>query len=101
MIRICNICGDDYEDKYRKSGLVIHCDSCAEETAIPYTGNMIYDHKTGGEIQINTDPALTDYLNGRPEGYGIGNNSYESVSGFYTKSGSVKKVVKPHNVKGE
>lgn len=66
---ICEKCGGEYEKKDRlgKPGLLIHCSECAEEVVEPYTGNMIYSHKTAPSLQINKDPKLTAMLNGTIE----------------------------------
>lgn len=62
----CLICNIEYDKKQRfgKPGRVTVCDDCAEEEGDvqEYTGVMIYGHKAGATLQINTDPALTEYL---------------------------------------
>lgn len=78
----CNNCGEEYSKESRrgKPGLVTLCNDCANvsESAIKYTGNMIYDHKTGCSIQINADPSLTSYIINstklRNKGSNLGNN---------------------------
>ena len=76
----CVICGAEYSinDRKGKPGLVKHCNECAEENVDRYTGNMIYDHKTGCSIQINSDPGLTQYIINstklRNKGSNLGNN---------------------------
>lgn len=56
------------------------CNECGEEheTEHMYTGNMVYDHKTGASLQINADPKLTEYINNatklRNKGSNLGNN---------------------------
>ena len=76
MIRHCKECGDEYDDNTRrgKGGLITHCNDCAEEVVELYTGNMIYDHKTGGSIQINADPAITQYINKSTKKNSYGSN---------------------------
>lgn len=81
-MRVCDNCGDEYDQKTRqgKPGLITLCGSCAQHTekAVKYTGNMIYDHKTGCSIQINADPNLTSYIINstklRNKGSNLGNN---------------------------
>lgn len=75
----------DIEERRGKPGKLSECQDCAEETAVKLTGNMIYDHKTGCSIQINTDPGLTSYITNatklRNKGSNLGNNlkvSYNS-----------------------
>lgn len=60
----CRKCGDTFDpaEKRNKIGRINECSDCAEETVIRYTGNQIYDHKTGVSVQINKDPALTQYI---------------------------------------
>ena len=54
----CVKCGESYSisDRKGKPGKITECSVCAEETAIKYTGNVIYDHKTCAVLQINKDP---------------------------------------------
>lgn len=61
---ICTVCGDEYSAKSRrgKPGRVTECNDCACDDTVRYTGNMIYDHKTGCSVQINSDPGLTQYI---------------------------------------
>ena len=78
--RICSECSIDYQLTSDKPGPVHMCEDCGEEheTETKYTGNMIYDHKVGASIQINSDPELTEYINGatklRNKGSNLGNN---------------------------
>ena len=78
--RICKVCGDEYTLTTHKPGPIDVCDDieCAPETVQKYTGNMIYDHKTGCSIQINSDPELTKYITSatklRNKGSNLGNN---------------------------
>ena len=73
-------CGAEYTaaDRRNKPGRVTECNDCAEESAVRLTGNMIYDHKTGCSIQINTDPGLTAYITKatklQNKGSNLGNN---------------------------
>lgn len=64
MIRVCIHCGDEYDDLSRKGkpGRITECESCHDESTTRLTGNMIYDHKTGAALQINSDPGLTQYI---------------------------------------
>lgn len=79
-MRYCSKCGADYdiEDRRGKPGKLSECEDCAEETAVKFTGNMIYDHKTGCSIQINSDPGLTAYITNatklQNKGSNLGNN---------------------------
>lgn len=63
MIKTCVKCDCEFNAKLKRNGGKINeCDDCASESVILYTGNMIYDHKTGADLQINTDPELTKYI---------------------------------------
>lgn len=62
-VKQCIKCGFDFTLYSGKPGKINECDDCAEEHVVKYTGNMIYDHKVGAEIQINSDPRLTNYIN--------------------------------------
>lgn len=63
---VCVSCGADYDKASRKGqpGRAIVCNECGEEgeTAVKYTGVMVYDHKTSAQCQINSNPLLTEYL---------------------------------------
>lgn len=63
----CESCGAEYHRASRlgKSGKVTVCEECADEEGdvVLYTGNVVYSHKTSAELQINTDPSLTAYIN--------------------------------------
>ena len=77
--RSCSVCEAEYEVTNGKPGPIHMCADCGEEHEVDkYTGNMIYDHKTGASIQINSDPALTAYINNstklRNKGSNLGNN---------------------------
>lgn len=65
MVRECIVCGFEYDDLDRRGqpGRITECEDCAEEDEVLRTGNMIYDHKTGASIQINSNPELTRYIN--------------------------------------
>jgi len=76
---ICSVCEIDYTLTDNKPGPIHMCEECGEGDEIDkYTGNMIYDHKTGASIQINSDPGLTSYINDstklRNKGSNLGNN---------------------------
>jgi hypothetical protein len=79
-MRICSKCEAEYNESERKNkpGKITECNECAEESAVKYTGNMIYDHKTGCSVQINTDPGLTAYITNatklQNKGSNLGNN---------------------------
>lgn len=79
-MRICVKCQAEYQESDRKNkpGKVTECNDCAEDAAVRFTGNMIYDHKTGCAIQINADPGLTAYITKstalRNKGSNLGNN---------------------------
>jgi hypothetical protein len=63
---VCVSCGADYNKAERrgKPGRAVVCNECGEEgeTTVKYTGVMVYDHKTSAQIQVNSNPALTEYL---------------------------------------
>jgi hypothetical protein len=63
-MNICELCEMEYDkqDRLGKPGRVTVCEDCAEDDTVPYTGFMVYGHKAGATLQINTDPALTEYL---------------------------------------
>ena len=67
MNKICVSCGSEYTLMSRKGnpGKITVCNECGEEgeTAVKYTGNMIFGHKCGSELQINADARLTQYIN--------------------------------------
>ena len=82
MIKNCDTCGLEYDTKSRKGnpGRLTQCNECGEEgeTAVKYTGNMIFGHKCGSELQINADERLTQYINDttklKNKGSNMGNN---------------------------
>jgi hypothetical protein len=61
-IIVCTCCQCEFELTPKKPGKIGVCEDCANETVTRYTGNMIFDHKTGADIQINSDPELTKYI---------------------------------------
>lgn len=77
-MKTCVHCGFDFELYPGKPGKSNECDDCAVEHVTKYTGNMIYDHKVGASIQINSNPELTAYINNstklRNKGSNLGNN---------------------------
>jgi hypothetical protein len=62
VLSICKDCDCEFDPKSKKSGLITVCNDCSIESVERYTGNMIFDHKTGADIQINSDPELTKYI---------------------------------------
>jgi len=76
----CKDCGINYTPTKQKLGPIYLCFECGENNEVEpkYTGNMIYDHKTGASLQINTDPKLTEYIiqstKLRNKGSNLGNN---------------------------
>ena len=79
-MKTCSECETNYELTSDKMGPIHMCHECGEENEVEhkYTGNMIYDHKVGATIQINTDPELTEYIINstklRNKGSNLGNN---------------------------
>ena len=59
---ICTECECEFEFNSNKPGKINACEDCSVDHAVRYTGNMIFDHKTGADIQINSDPELTKYI---------------------------------------
>ena len=63
---VCASCNAEYNkaDRRGKPGRAIVCNECGEDEAeaVMYTGFVVYGHKTSAELQINTDPRLTEYL---------------------------------------
>lgn len=84
----CATCGCDYNiaERRGKPGRIIDCEACYEEAGDvqPYTGVIIYGHKAGATLQINADPALTEYIKAstalRNKGSNLGNNLKVSAS---------------------
>jgi len=66
MIKVCVSCNGEYDTLSRKGnkGKITVCNECGEEeeTAVKYTGVVIYGHKAGATLQININPLLTEYL---------------------------------------
>lgn len=67
MMKVCDTCGADYDPKLKDRdapGRYTQCAECGEEgeTAVKYTGVVIYGHKAGATLQVNKDPMLTEYL---------------------------------------
>lgn len=58
----CRTCDIEFQPYRNKPGRIDECSDCASEAIVRYTGNMIYDHKTGCSIQVNRDPGLTMYI---------------------------------------
>lgn len=77
-VLVCVECESDFEFKSNKPGKINLCEDCGHDPVVRYTGNMIYDHKTGADIQINSDPELTAYISEstklRNKGSNLGNN---------------------------
>lgn len=86
MTRVCEVCEMEFDSLSRrgKPGKITQCSDCAGESAVKFTGNMIYDHKTGCSIQINSDPGLTGYIINatklRSKTSNLGNNAKVSYS---------------------
>lgn len=105
MIRECKNCGMEYDDSSRKNrpGLIIHCSECADESVEKFTGVMIYTHKTGGTIQVNRDPRITEYIIDatrlRNKGSNLGNNL--KVSGPNKTEDACLSTVGSSNAKGK
>lgn len=107
MLLVCEVCSDKYEKATRlnKPGKLTHCPACFEEAeeVITYTGNMIYSHKGGASIQINTDPKLTNYINAstklKNKGSNLGNNLKVSSSLNSKSEGRCLKVADAFNYK--
>lgn len=104
-MRICSVCETEYELTKDKLGPIHMCRDCGEvhEVEDMYTGNMIYDHKTGATIQINADPRLTAYINNatklRNKGSNLGNNL--KVDSSMAKSSGLKKSAGSRNRRRE
>jgi len=104
-MRHCIKCGDEYNEETRRNmgGRITECQDCAEEHTTKFTGNMIYDHKTGCSIQINSDPSLTQYIikatKLQNKGSNLGNNLKVS---YNTKgNGRCLTTVGSSNAKGK
>ena len=81
---ICKDCGAEYDAASRKGkpGKFTVCNECGEEESevTKYTGNMIYSHKTGCSIQINTDPRLTKHLINSTKLKNKGSNMHDNIN---------------------
>ena len=79
----CAGCGEEYNRNERigKAGKLTVCQLCADEEddVVKFTGNAIYSHKTGSSLQINTDPALTAYINNTTKLKNKGSNMNANV----------------------
>lgn len=88
---ICANCEMEYtkQERQGKPGRLTICNECANEEGDiqKYTGNMIFSHKTAATIQINKDPSLTQFINGKRQ------------SGTEHKSGSVVVEAETFNYK--
>jgi len=105
MSKNCTDCGMEYlvSERRGKPGKFTQCSDCASDNAVKLTGNMIYDHKTGCSIQINSDPGLTNYIISstklRSKTSNLGNNAKVS---YQTKgSGRCISTVGASNAKGK
>lgn len=87
-MRNCKHCGEQYDETKRKGqpGLITECLDCAEDDVIRRTGVMIYDHKTGGTIQINKDPRITEYIQKSTQKHTYGSNMKYAGRASYPKS---------------
>ena len=75
---LCKECNDTVVNKkWGKANLCSICDEEGESTE-KYTGVMLYGHKGGAVLQVNSDPELTKYiLNAtklQNKGSNLGNN---------------------------
>lgn len=59
---ICVDCGIDFVSTKNKPGKINQCEDCGEDNTDRRTGVMIYGGKNGAEIQINSNPELTQYM---------------------------------------
>jgi len=99
----CIHCDMDFEpkEKYIQAknlglpvGKINECLDCAEEEEERYTGVMVYGHKTGGEIQINTDPKITAYMKSAGGAKYARSLGKTSLNDMPSTRGGVKKVLK-------
>lgn len=108
---ICVSCGAEYDkaDRRGKPGRAVVCDDCGEEedTTVKYTGVVIYGHKAGATLQINTDPRLTEYLINATKlmnkGSNMGNNINQCTKykGMNKTEGACKVVADAVDYKGK
>lgn len=99
----CIHCDIEFVPYKGKPGKINECEDCADDID-KLTGNMIYHHKTGCDIQINADPSLTKYINNATKlqckGSNLGNNL--KVSGKTHRCNALYKPANPaDNVKGK
>lgn len=104
-MQTCEVCGMDYSlnDRRGKGGRITECNDCAQEECVKYTGNMIYDHKTGCSVQINTDPGLTAYISNATKLLNKGSNLGNNLKVSYKTKGEGRCVttVSNSNAKGK
>ena len=104
-MRTCIKCEVEYDDSQRKNkpGKITECSECAEESAVKFTGNMIYDHKTGCSIQINSDPGLTAYITKATRLQNKGSNLANNLKVSYNTKGEGRclTTVGASNAKGK
>ena len=83
----CVDCGMEFILHKNKRGRINQCEDCADDV-VRYTGNMVYDHKAGCSVQINSDPRLTSYINKatrlQNKGSNLGNNLKVDSSMVYS-----------------
>lgn len=105
MIRQCTVCDNEYDDITRKGkpGRITECELCISEQAVKLTGNMIYDHKTGAALQINSDPGLTQYIIKATKLQNKGSNLGNNLKASYQTKGEGRCVttVGASNAKGK
>lgn len=85
----CIKCDFEYliSDRKNKPGKLTECNDCADEPAVKLTGNMIYEHKTGCTIQINSDPGLTSYISNSTKLRNKGSNLNNNLKVSYKTTG--------------
>ena len=105
MTRNCKKCGEEFDVSSRigKPGRLSECEDCAVEFTVRYTGNMVYDHKTGCAVQINADPNLTAYIRKATALRNKGSNLRNNMMVSYKTKGSGRCVttVGGSNAKGK
>lgn len=77
----CEECGCEYDRTARRNqpGKITVCEDCADDVE-KYTGNMIYGHKCGSELQINSDARLTQYINDTTKLMNKGSNMGKNIN---------------------
>lgn len=84
MNKICVSCNGEYDTLSRKGnkGKITVCNECGEEEeqTVKYTGNMIFGHKCGSELQINADARLTQYINDTTKLMNKGSNMSANIN---------------------